>query len=92
MRGQWRNKRDANEPEIVAELCAYGFSVVHLDQPVDLLIGKHGRTWIAEVKIEGGKLNQKQAAFFEEWRGNKTILRSVEDVAEFYHMTQGADK
>jgi hypothetical protein len=88
MRGQWRNKRDANEAEIVQELRAYGFSVEHMDKPVDLLIGKHGQTWIAEVKMEGKKLNSNQVAFFDRWRGNKLILRSIEDVADFYNTTQ----
>lgn len=83
-RGKYANKRDANEAEIVAALRAYGYSVVHMDQPVDLLIGKHGKTWVAEVKMEGKKLNKTQAAFKDEWRGNFTVFRSVEDVAEFH--------
>jgi len=83
VRGQWANKRDANEADIVADLRARGYSVEHMDKPVDLLLGKWGRTWIAEVKMEGAKLTKPQERFFETWRGNKMILRSTEDVAEF---------
>lgn len=82
-RGRYRNKRDANEPDIVAALQKHGFTVERLDKPVDLVIGKHGQTWIAEVKIEGEQLNANQVEFFANWRGNKLVLRSVEDVADF---------
>lgn len=82
-RGQHRNKRDANEPEIVSALEAHGFTVCRMDTPVDLLIGKHGRTWIAEVKQEGKRLNSNQEEFFAGWRGNKEVMRSVQDVQDF---------
>ena len=87
-RGRYRNKRDGNEKDIVDDLRARGFSVYRLDKPLDLLIGKHGKTWLAEVKMEGEQLSGPQAAFFEEWRGNRLIFRSVQDVAEFHHMAQ----
>lgn len=83
MSGRYANKRDANEGEIVAELRARGFSVSHMDKPVDLLIGKHGQTYIAEVKVEGGKLTKAQIEFYELWRGNHLILRSTQDVADW---------
>jgi Holliday junction resolvase len=83
IRGQHRNKRDANEQEIVNALEAHGFSVKRLDTPVDLLLGKFGHTWIAEVKVEGKKLNANQVEFFKDWRGNKTVFRSVQDVDDF---------
>jgi len=83
IRGQHKNKRDANEPEIVEVLRAHGFSVERLDTPVDLLLGKFGQTWIAEVKIEGKALNANQVKFYGGWRGNTTVFRSVQDVADF---------
>lgn len=82
-RGPQRNRRDANEPEIVQALEAYGFTVRRIDVPVDLLIGRKGRTWIAEIKREGGKLTPAQERFKAAWSGNWIVLRSVEDVAEF---------
>jgi len=42
MRGQYANKRDRNEAEIVAILRAHGFTVALMDTPVDLLIGRSG--------------------------------------------------
>ena len=83
MSGRYANKRDANEPDIVAELRARGFSITHMDRPVDLLIGKHGRTWCAEVKMPRGKLTKAQVDFYDTWRGNHLILRSIQDVAEW---------
>ena len=83
MRGQWSNKRDANEPEIVAQLKGHGFSVVYLNKPVDLLIGKGGKTWIAEVKMEGKPLNANQQKFYSTWRGNHLVLRSTQDADDF---------
>jgi hypothetical protein len=88
-RGQWKNKRDANEPEIVATLRAHGFCVIHLDQPVDLLIGKGGKTWVAEVKTPKGKLTAAQVAFYETWHGNHLVLRSTQDASDFAaHITK----
>ena len=82
-RGRYKSARDANEPEIVATLEAHGFTVERLDKPVDLVFGKHGQTWIAEVKMEGKPLNANQTAFYERWRGNKAVFRSTEDVRDF---------
>lgn len=87
MRGQYKNKRDFNEPQIVGALQKHGFSVYRLDQPVDLVIGKGGRTWLAEIKMPGKDLNANQRKFYEGWRGNKLVLRTIEDVAEFARET-----
>jgi hypothetical protein len=83
VRGQYKNKRDYNEPEIVDALQKHGFSVYRLDQPVDLVIGKGGQTWIAEIKMPWKDLNANQRKFYDAWRGNKLVLRTITDVAEF---------
>ena len=83
MSGRYANKRDSNEGEIVDELEARGFSVTKMDKPVDLLLGKHGKTWIAEVKTPKGKLRPAQVRFYELWRGNHLILRSTQEAAEW---------
>lgn len=83
MRGQWKNKRDTNEAEVVETLRAHGFCVIHMDKPVDLLIGKGGRTWVAEVKMPKGNLTKPQQRFYDEWRGNKLILRTTKDADDF---------
>ena len=82
-RGQYRNKRDANEPAIVEALRAAGLSVVSMDTPADLLIGYGGCTYIAEIKAAKGKLTKSQAAFYVTWQGNVTVLRSVDDALAF---------
>lgn len=84
MRGHHvKNKRDANEPEIVEAFRKHGFTVERLDRPMDLLVGRYGRNWLIEVKVEGAKLNANQKAFAERWKGHFAVVRSVQDVAEF---------
>lgn len=89
IRGQYKNKRDSNEPEIVEALEGYGFTVVRMDAPVDLAIGKRGITWLAEVKTEGGKFTEAQMRFFENWRGNHLVLRTIQDVTEWVKEIEG---
>lgn len=88
-RGQYKNKRDANEGDIVATLEAHGFSVVRLDMPADLLIGYDNKTWLAEVKMPKAKLSGPQVKFYSTWRGNELILRSVEDAAAWAKDVRG---
>ncbi len=82
-------RRDANEPAIVALLRVYGFSVEHMDHPADLLIGRNGQTWIAEVKSAKGKFTSLQSQFYDAWRGNVLILRSEADVVDFANEARG---
>lgn len=91
-------RRDANEPAIVAALRDVGCSVQHLDQGdgvPDLLVGRHGRTLLIEVKnpeaagytIPGGvrrkgrgTLRPDQVTWFEAWRSSPVIeVVSVEE-------------
>ena len=81
-RGRYRNKRDANEPLIVAALEAHGFVVVRLDTPVDLVVSRKGETWLCEVKNGNAELKEHQAEFLDRWQGKTAVLRSVEDVQE----------
>lgn len=82
-RGQYKNKRDANEADIVAEIRAHGISVEHLDKPADLLCGYAGKDYLVEVKVGNANLTGPQIIFYESWRGSKTILRSVDDAREW---------
>lgn len=88
-RGRFKNKRDANEGEVIATLRAYGLSVVTLDTPVDLLCGYGGKTWAVEVKVGKAPLTEAQIAFFETWRGNHTVIRCVADAEEFAKEIRG---
>lgn len=76
---RYGNQRDANEPAIVRALETIGCSVVRLDTPCDLLVGRHGRTFLLEVKSEKGKLTGDQVEFSETWRGHFKVVRSMDD-------------
>ena len=54
---------DANQAEIVAALRAAGASVWPIGLPVDLIVGKHGKTALMEIKVLTGKLNPKPASY-----------------------------
>lgn len=78
-------RRDANETEIVKALRALpGTSVVQLDAPLDLLVGRRGVNLLLEVK-DGSKppskrrLTDKEQAFFDSWEGQRAV---VEDPGE----------
>lgn len=77
-------KRDIAEPAIVDALKRVGFSVLRMDQPVDLLTGFRGVTYLVEVK-SGSKgyakaLNENQKTFAAQWNGSPVfILRSADD-------------
>jgi len=88
-RGRHKNRRDANEADLVAELRAHGFSVYMMDQPLDLLVGYAGRTYLVEIKTEKGKLTDPQLEFLAHWRGDATVLRTSADVQLFARMVKG---
>lgn len=82
-RGKHKSKRDANEPDIFDALRGHGFTVCPLDKPCDAVVGYQGRSYLVEVKMPKGKLTGPQEQFLEMWRGDYTILRTVEDAAAF---------
>lgn len=83
-------KRDAAEPEIVAALRKFGFSVERISEPgkPDLLCGFRGKTILVEVK-SGSKgyarqLNKSQQIFADTWRGSPVVvLRSADEAIDF---------
>ncbi len=81
-RGQYKNKRDANEPDIVDAFRKMGCTVEHLDKPLDLLVGYQGRTYLVEVKAEKKDLNKTQEDWVKGWRGGFYLVRSIDDVKE----------
>jgi hypothetical protein len=74
-------KRDAIEPDVIATLEAFGCYVWRLDQPVDLLCGYRGRTYLVEVKSgKRGRLTGGQVDFIAAWRGGPVeIVRSADE-------------
>lgn len=77
-------RRDANEPDIVADLKKIGASVVRLHH-CDLLIGYRGKNILVELK-DGSKppsrtkLTPDQVIFQAEWRGQYAVAHSFDDV------------
>tara|TARA_R110000765_G_scaffold315765_1_gene408283 strand:- start:234 stop:518 length:285 start_codon:yes stop_codon:yes gene_type:complete len=90
-RGRYKNKRDANEAEIIEQFKVHGFSVYPLDQPLDLLVGYMGRNYLIEVKMPKGNLTDAQVQFLDGWRGSANIIRTTEEATEFVVLVKGRD-
>ncbi|EJF92662.1 hypothetical protein [Bartonella tamiae] len=79
-------KRDLSEKGIVSLLRQFHMSVYRLDQPVDLLVGYRGQTYLIECKSGhkgyGKALNDNQARFADEWRGNSVV--TLHDTIDAY--------
>ena len=89
------NKRDANEPEIIAALEAVeGVTVVQIPTGKgvpDLLVGVKSiddlwctchDNYLIEVKTEHGKLNTKQRKWFRDWRGQAGVAHTPQEALE----------
>ena len=74
---------DGNQQAIIDVLEAGGCSVEKIGRPVDLLVGKAGRSYVIEVKQPKGKLRESQEKFFARWKGHAAILRSVDEAQQF---------
>lgn len=83
-------RRDANEPEIIQLFQTLGASVYRVDQPTDLIVGYKGRNALVEVKTAKGKLKPKQAIFFDDWKGQKAIVRDEAGVKMVMEYLKGA--
>jgi metal-responsive CopG/Arc/MetJ family transcriptional regulator len=79
-----RGKVDGNHAEIAQRFRDHLFSVQSLasigDGCFDLLVARNDSTAIVEVKKRLGKLNKAQQDWAHDWRGEKFVARSVEDV------------
>lgn len=76
---RYNARRDANEGEITDALDRLGITYLRLDE-VDLLIGYRGCNYLLEVKTAAGRLNQNQKVFADWWKGQWTVVRSIDDV------------
>jgi hypothetical protein len=82
-----RNARaDPNQKEIVKALRDIGASVTHLHMVgrgcPDILVGFRGRNTLMEIKTKKGKLNKRQREFFDEWRGECWVVRTIDAALE----------
>lgn len=76
------DRRDQNEPEIIKALEQIGCSVHQLDQPLDLLVGYRGITYLLEIKTDKGKLTKGQADFIPDWRGQLAVVRTTQQAID----------
>ena len=86
-------KVDRNQPAIVEELRGAGASVQLLHTVgqgcPDILIGWRGVNLLVEIKSDVGKLTDDEREFFDGWRGQVTIVRTVEDARRLLEDTWG---
>ena len=80
------HRADINQAEIVKRLRQAGASVVILSSLgsgiPDLLIGWHGRNYLAEVKNlegRGTKLTPDEMLFFNQWQGQVELITCFSD-------------
>jgi len=76
-------RTDKNHTDIVDGLRAVGASVQSLANVgygvPDLLVGFRGRNYLMEVKTRRGKLRKSQVEWFDAWRGDVALVRTLDD-------------
>jgi hypothetical protein len=81
-------KVDANQPGIVKEFRALGWSVLIISQLkncCDIIVSKDGRTIAVEIKDgekppSNQKLTKGEAEFKDSWQGEYKIIKSVSEI------------
>lgn len=83
------HRSDSNQAEIVQTLRVRGFNVYILGRPTDLLVSKHGKDTLIEIKdpkVQGRKneYTRAQKNFYLSWTGRPIpTLRTVEEALKF---------
>lgn len=70
---------------------AIGCSVLYIEEPVDLLVGRAGSTYLLEVKNPDTShgLTDKQQKFIAEWRGGPVhVVETVEEACRVVTVEQ----
>lgn len=76
-------RTDANHAEILRAALALGFDVwdCHaLPGPFDAVLGRHGVNIGIEIKTEKGRETKVQREKWAQWRGQRSIVRSIDDL------------
>lgn len=83
---RYAKTRDDNESDIVDALRAAGCSVVRLDRPCDLVVGRAHRNYLMEIKLplgpQGGdpsRMTDGQEEFERTWRGQFAVVRTIRE-------------
>lgn len=76
-------RTDSNQTAVVEALRKAGCtvqSIASVGRGVpDLLVGKHGRTFLLEVKCGKGKLTEAECQWIANWGGHVAVIRTPED-------------
>jgi len=91
---KWARRVDGPQAEIVSALRRIGVSVFDASRAgsgfPDLVCGYRGRTWLLEVKADGGSLTPAQEEFHRSFRGEAYIIRSVSDAINLTRTITGS--
>lgn len=83
---------DTNQKAITAAMRSMGASVLILSMVgkgcPDILVGLHNKNYLIEIKNgalarSAQRLTEHEQNFFDNWRGDVRVLRSVEEAIEF---------
>jgi len=86
-----RARVDANQADFVSRIRKYGVSVLHMHTlgrgAPDLALGYRGANYFVELKDpektpSQQKLTPDELQFFENWRGQVSVIRTVEEALE----------
>ena len=79
-------KVDANQAEIVEALRSAGASVQILSGVghgcPDIIVGLKGRNYLFEIKARGGAMTRDEIIWQQNWKGQYTIIRTVDQALE----------
>ena len=85
MKPRFRQKPDANQPEIVTALLKIGCTVYDASRVgtlPDLVVGYRGVTCLIECKMPNGKLNADQKVWHEGWNGHSVVVHSPQEAID----------
>lgn len=89
---------DANQKEIVETFRKCGASVLVLSSLgkgcPDICLGYQGKCYLIEIKhgkkfSSQQKLTEAEQVFFDSWKGNVTIINSIENAVNFLNEING---
>lgn len=77
------SRQDANHSAIVKDLRLLGYQVHEMKSVgggfPDILVARHGKMCLMEIKTDDGELNEKQKKWHDEWQGPPiSIVRTTE--------------
>ena len=82
------HRTDTNHKEITEAFRILGYSVFDASKMgggfPDIVVGKNGVNYLVEIKTAKGKLNPKQKAFHKKWLGKIYIVKTINEVIEFF--------